>query len=102
MSRPPRMGAAWALERLAADGAQGWRAVEGRDAIKKTFRFGNFVAAFGWMAQIALVAERMDHHPEWFNVYDRVEATLSTHDAEGVTELDLDLARAMERAAGGS
>jgi 4a-hydroxytetrahydrobiopterin dehydratase len=74
----------------------GWSAVAGRDAITKTFQFKDFNAAFGFMARVALVAERMDHHPEWKNVYRTVEVTLSTHDAGGVTQLDLRLAGAME------
>ncbi|KPQ12926.1 MAG: 4-alpha-hydroxytetrahydrobiopterin dehydratase PhhB [Rhodobacteraceae bacterium HLUCCA09] len=80
--------------------ATGWAEVEGRDAIAKTFRFKDFKEAFGWMTQVALVAEKMDHHPEWSNVYKTVEVTLSTHDAGGLTELDVKLARAMDKAAG--
>jgi 4a-hydroxytetrahydrobiopterin dehydratase len=71
----------------------GWTPVEGRNAIRKTFKFPDFNAAFAFMARVALKAEKMDHHPEWFNVYNRVEITLSTHDAGGVTGLDLELAR---------
>ena len=92
--RPQRIGAQAALERL-----PGWTAVEGRDAITRSFRFADFNAAFGWMTRVALKAERMDHHPEWSNVYDRVEVTLTTHDAGGVTDLDLDLAAFMDAAA---
>ena len=66
----------------------GWTEVDGRDAIHKTFQFTNFNEAFGFMARTALMAEKMDHHPEWFNVYNRVEVTLATHDAGGVTEMD--------------
>ena len=80
--------------------ATGWTEVEGRDAIAKTFQFGNFQEAFGWMTRVALVAEKMDHHPEWSNVYRTVEVTLSTHDAGGLTDLDVRLARAMDKAAG--
>jgi 4a-hydroxytetrahydrobiopterin dehydratase len=76
-------------------GLDGWREVDGRDAIAKTFRFADFNAAFAFMTKTALVAEKMDHHPEWFNVYNRVEVTLSTHDAGGVTELDVKLATFM-------
>lgn len=94
MSRPARIGAGAALERL-----DGWRAVEGRDAIAKTFRFQDFNAAFGFMTRVALAAEKLDHHPEWSNVYNRVDAVLATHDAEGVTELDVTLARMMDAAA---
>jgi 4a-hydroxytetrahydrobiopterin dehydratase len=78
----------------------GWRLVEGRDAIAKTFTFKDFNAAFGFMTRAALVAERMNHHPEWLNVWNRVEVTLSTHDAGGLTERDLKLAEAMDRIAG--
>jgi len=84
-----------ALSRLA-----GWSEVGGRDAISKTFTFKDFNQAFGFMTRVALVAEKMDHHPEWFNVYKKVEVTLSTHDAGGVTELDVKLAEAMDRLAG--
>ena len=76
----------------------GWKLVRGRSAITKTFKFKNFTEAFGWMTSMALYAEKKDHHPEWFNVYSTVEVTLSTHDAGGVTNLDLDMAREMNRA----
>jgi 4a-hydroxytetrahydrobiopterin dehydratase len=78
----------------------GWRMAEGRDAIHKTFQFKDFSAAFGFMTRAALVAEKMDHHPEWSNVWNRVEVTLSTHDAGGLTELDIKLAQAMDKIAG--
>ncbi|WP_019938387.1 4a-hydroxytetrahydrobiopterin dehydratase [Bordetella sp. FB-8] len=91
MQRPDKIGAAKALSSLT-----GWTAVDGRDAIAKTFLFKDFNAAFGFMTRAALAAERMDHHPEWFNVYNRVEVVLSTHDAGGVTELDVQLARLMD------
>lgn len=77
----------------------GWREVEGRDAIFRSLRFADFGAAFGFMAQVALVAERMNHHPEWFNVYNRVDVTLSTHDAGGLSNLDVELAQAIDRIA---
>jgi 4a-hydroxytetrahydrobiopterin dehydratase len=80
-----------ALARLA-----GWSEVKGRDAITKKFVFADFNAAFGFMTRAALVAEKLDHHPEWFNVYKNVEVTLSTHDAGGVTDLDIELAAAMD------
>jgi 4a-hydroxytetrahydrobiopterin dehydratase len=78
----------------------GWSDVPGRDAIAKKFVFKDFSQAFGFMTRAALVAEKMDHHPEWFNVYKTVEVTLSTHDAGGVTELDIKLAEAMDKLAG--
>jgi 4a-hydroxytetrahydrobiopterin dehydratase len=96
VSRPARIGAAAALAQLT-----GWSAADGRDAITKTFKFADFNAAFGWMTRIALAAEKLDHHPEWFNVYSRVEVLLATHDADGVTELDVTLAKLMDAAAGG-
>jgi len=74
----------------------GWTEVAGRDAITRTFTFRDFNAAFGFMARVALAAEKMDHHPEWRNVYRTVEVTLSTHDAGGITELDLELAQMMD------
>ena len=82
--------------RTALDSLDGWREVDGRDAIAKTFTFGDFSEAFGFMARVALKAEAMDHHPEWFNVYRTVEVTLATHDAGGVTRKDIDLATAMD------
>jgi 4a-hydroxytetrahydrobiopterin dehydratase len=96
VSRPARIGAAAALAQLT-----GWSAADGRDAITKTFKFADFNAAFGWMTRIALAAEKLDHHPEWSNVYSRVEVLLATHDADGVTELDVTLAKLMDAAAGG-
>ena len=89
-----RIGAARACAQL-----KGWTPKDGRDAIVRTFRFSDFTAAFGFMTRIALMAEKLDHHPEWFNVYNRVEVLLSTHDADGVTELDVKLATFMDEAA---
>ncbi len=80
--------------------ASGWALVEGRDAIKKTFQFKDFNEAFGWMTRAAIVAEKMDHHPEWFNVYRTVDVTLTTHDAGGLSALDVRLATAMDQMAG--
>jgi 4a-hydroxytetrahydrobiopterin dehydratase len=77
----------------------GWTEVKGRDAISRKFTFEDFPAAFGFMTQTALMAEKLNHHPEWFNVYNQVEVTLATHDAGGVTERDLELALAMDRIA---
>lgn len=71
----------------------GWRRVEGRPAIARSFKFTDFNQAFGFMARVALIAEKLDHHPEWSNVYNRVEIVLTTHDAGGVSERDLKLAR---------
>ena len=79
---------------------KGWSEVKDRDAISKKFVFADFNAAFGFMTRAALVAEKMDHHPEWSNVYKTVVVTLSTHDAGGVTGLDIALAEAMEQIAG--
>ena len=76
-----------------------WQAVEGRDAIAKTFQFKTFNQAFGFMTRVAMQAEKLDHHPEWFNVYNRVEVTLTTHDCNGLSELDRKMARFMEKAA---
>lgn len=78
----------------------GWAMAEDRDAIRKTFTFDNFVEAFGFMARVALWAEKWDHHPEWFNVYKTVEVTLSTHDVGGLSALDAKLARKMDTLAG--
>jgi 4a-hydroxytetrahydrobiopterin dehydratase len=77
-----------------------WRELPGRDAIARKFVFKDFNEAFGFMARVALVAEKMDHHPEWSNVYKTVEVTLSTHDAGGLTEKDVVLAKAMNKLAG--
>ena len=77
----------------------GWHEVANRDAITKKFVFKDFNQAFGFMARVALVAEKLDHHPEWSNVYKNVEVTLSTHDAGGLTDLDVKLAHAMDKIA---
>lgn len=77
-----------------------WRELPGRDAIARKFVFADFNQAFGFMSRAALVAEKMDHHPEWSNVYRTVEVTLSTHDAGGVTQKDIELAKAMDGFAG--
>jgi 4a-hydroxytetrahydrobiopterin dehydratase len=95
MSRPQKIGAETAVAKLS-----GWDKAEGgRDAIVKTFRFKDFNEAFGFMTRVALLADKLDHHPEWFNVYNRVEVTLATHDADGVTELDVQLASFMDSVA---
>ena len=74
----------------------GWEMIDGRDAIYKKFKFKSFIHAFGWMASIALISEKLDHHPEWSNVYNTVEVTLTTHSVGGLTKLDLTLARKMD------
>ncbi len=79
---------------------KGWTEVSGRDAITRTFEFKDFNQAFGFMTRAALAAEKADHHPEWFNVYKKVEVTLSTHDAGGLTQKDIALAATMDRLAG--
>ena len=78
---------------------EGWSEVDGRDAISRKFTFKDFNEAFGFMTRAALIAEKLDHHPEWFNVYNKVEVTLATHDAGGVTERDVKLAQEMDRLA---
>jgi 4a-hydroxytetrahydrobiopterin dehydratase len=80
---------------LAAD-LPGWRMAEGRDAIRREFRFADFSAAWGFMARVALLAEAQEHHPEWSNVYNRVEILLTTHDAGGLSARDIRLARAID------
>ncbi|NMF91461.1 4a-hydroxytetrahydrobiopterin dehydratase [Aromatoleum petrolei] len=79
-----------------------WAPVPGRDAITRSIRFKDFNAAFAFMTRVALKAEKMDHHPEWFNVYNRVDLTLSTHDAGGLSERDIELARFIDQVAAGS
>ena len=85
-----------AVEALAGSG---WVLQADRDALTKTFKFASFVDAFGWMTRMAIVAEKMNHHPEWFNVYNRVDVTLTTHDAGGLSALDVTLAERMDAAA---
>jgi 4a-hydroxytetrahydrobiopterin dehydratase len=89
-----KIGAKAALASLS-----GWTEVSGRDAISKSYKFADFNAAFGFMTRVALKADKMDHHPEWFNVYSKVDVTLSTHDAGGVTDKDVELAKFMDEAA---
>lgn len=83
---------------LAGLSESGWVLDEERDAITKTFKFSNFVDAFGWMTRMAIVAEKINHHPEWFNVYNRVKVTLTTHDVDGLSSLDAELAQRMDKA----
>ena len=95
MARPEMIGAAAALAQLT-----GWSAADGRDAIVKTFRFADFNTAFAFMTRAALAAEKLDHHPEWSNIYGRVDVLLATHDLGGVSGLDVTLAKFMDAAAG--
>ncbi|MGZ3275457.1 MAG: 4a-hydroxytetrahydrobiopterin dehydratase [Caulobacteraceae bacterium] len=94
MTAPALIGAEAACQRLPE-----WRPAAGRDAIVRSLKFRSFAEAFGFMAEIALVAEKMDHHPEWSNVYNRVEILLATHESGGVTERDIRLAEAIDKAA---
>lgn len=94
MTRPPRIGAQAALAILPM-----WGRADDRDAIVRTLRFKSFNQAFGFMTRVALKAEQLDHHPEWTNVYGRVDIVLQTHDADGVTELDIALAGFIDKAA---
>ena len=83
-----------------ADRLPGWTVVEGRDAIRRAFKFADFSAAWGFMNRVALLAEKQDHHPEWSNVYNRVEIVLSTHDSGGLTGRDVKLAEAIDAVVG--
>lgn len=94
MTWPKRLGDEARREALAT--LSGWALAEGREAIVKRFVFRDFNEAFGWMTRVALLAEAMNHHPEWRNVYRTVEVTLATHDAGGLSELDVKLARAID------
>lgn len=94
MIRPKRLSPEARAEALAT--LTGWKPAEGREAITKRFLFRDFSEAFGWMTRVALLAETMNHHPEWSNVYRTVTVTLATHDAGGLTELDVRLARAVD------
>ena len=95
MTRPTKIGVEAALAKL-----PGWTRAQGdREAIARTYRFADFNIAFAFMTRAAIRAEQLDHHPEWFNVYNRVEVLLTTHDADGVTELDLAMASFMDEAA---
>jgi len=98
VSRPVKIGADAALKRL-----PGWvGGSQGRDVIRRTYAFKDFNSAFGFMTRVALMADKLDHHPEWSNIYNNVEVTLATHDADGVTELDVTLATFMDEAAKGA
>lgn len=97
-SRPTRLDAQQVSDALAT--LPGWVRVDGREAIQKSFKFADFNQAFGFMTRVALLADKIDHHPEWFNVYNRVDVVLATHDADGITSLDITMAGFMEKAAG--
>jgi 4a-hydroxytetrahydrobiopterin dehydratase len=97
-TRPNRLTDAEVTAALAK--LHGWARASGREAIAKSYSFKDFSAAFGFMTRAALVAEKLDHHPEWFNVWNRVDVTLATHDAKGLTDLDVQLAAAMDAIAG--
>lgn len=83
-------------EALTAVKAAGWQVVQDRDAIEKSYRFKTFIDAFGWMSKVALLAEKMNHHPEWSNVYNRVHVTLTTHSCGGLSALDVELAKKID------
>lgn len=89
-------------ELLPALGETGWGAIPERDALRKIWKFGSFSEAWGFMSRVALLAEKLDHHPEWTNVYNVVDVTLTTHACDGLSRLDLDLARRMDKLAGGT
>jgi 4a-hydroxytetrahydrobiopterin dehydratase len=93
---PKLAGAARAKALKSLDG---WAEIDGRDAIGKSFKFKDFSQAWGFMTRVALAAEKLDHHPEWFNAYNRVDITLSTHDAGGLSERDIALAKLIDAAA---
>ena len=99
MKTPPLIPAAQRDEALAR--ITGWNATPQGDAIAKTFRFADFNAAFAWMTRCAAIADTMNHHPDWRNVYNRVEVVLTTHSTKGLTALDLELAATMDRLAEG-
>lgn len=92
-----KLSAQQAQEQIAS--LRDWQLADDALAMKKTFKFKDFNAAFGFMTRVAIKAEKMNHHPEWFNVYNRVEVTLNTHDAKGLTQLDFQLAAFMDQAA---
>ena len=88
------------VRKRALGSLRNWKKVRGRDAITKTLQFRDFNEAFGFMARVAIKAEQMDHHPEWFNVYNQVDVTLATHDVKGLSERDIKLAKVMDEAKG--
>ena len=96
-TKPKLLSAEKRAEALPALQNMGWGIVADRDAIKKEFLFKNFLESWSFMSRVALAAEKMDHHPEWFNVYNKVEVTLTTHDCSGLSQRDVDLAKKMDR-----
>ena len=96
MPKPAKIAIKTALADL-----PGWAAADGREAIVRSFKFADFNAAFAFMTEVALSASKLDHHPEWSNVYNKVEVLLTTHESGGVTERDIKLAKIMDTAAGG-
>jgi 4a-hydroxytetrahydrobiopterin dehydratase len=100
MTKPVKLEGADRDKAIEALKDHGWSLADGRDAIRKTFTFADFNEAFGWMTRVAMVAEHMNHHPEWSNVYKTVEVTLSTHDVGGLSQLDVAMASKMDRLAG--
>jgi len=98
-SLPKKLEGGERTEAMTYFNSNNWVLGTDRDAISKSFQFGNFIEAFGFMSQIALQAEKHDHHPEWFNVYNRVDITLSTHDCQGLSKRDLDLASFIDKVA---
>lgn len=99
--RPEKLDTAKRDTALTELDLRGWTHDPARDAIAKSYRFSDFAQAFGWMTKVALAAEKLDHHPEWSNVYNRVEVVLTTHDAGGLTALDLKMAERMDALAAG-
>jgi|TARA_A100001015_G_scaffold319072_1_gene440859 4a-hydroxytetrahydrobiopterin dehydratase len=96
-TKPLKLSPEKRAESLVALQKLGWAVVEDRDAIKKEFAFKDFMESWSFMSRVALAAEKMDHHPEWFNVYNRVEVTLTTHDCSGLSQRDVDLAKKMDK-----
>jgi len=94
--KTPPLAAEARADALAPLLATGWAMTPGRDAIRKEYEFKNFVEAFGWMTRAALHAEKLDHHPEWSNVWNRVDVTLITHDCDGLSDLDIRLAKRLD------
>src|SRR5579862_297241 len=99
MARPTKLSESEIEARLTAVEVEGWKSIDGK--LHKSYRFHDFVEAWGFMSRVALAAEKMDHHPDWSNVYNTVDVNLNTHDAGGITTLDFELARIMNTLAPG-